>query len=313
MLLTGIFAKNFYITSQCIVVIPEINSFIRKFAFLVILLRAGLGLDSEALKKVKIACARLSFLPSTFESLGIALLAFFLFKMDPIFGLLLGFLLSAVSPAVVVPEIIDVQAKGLGVEQGIPTLVLASCTINDVYAITLFTVTLSMVKFGHVDMQSILLTTVRAPLEEKSIEAKTMQIIWEYFAQPLLFALIGLQLSFGELAQKDVIYGTLILLFGLVVRVGATYFSSYGSGFNAKEKCFIGIAWLPKATVQAALAPALLDLYNSDITSYSFKHEATILLSIGVLSILLTAPFGAFLIRFTAPLLLKKPVGQNQI
>lgn len=110
---------------------------------MVILLRAGLNLDPKAIKKLSFVCFRLSILPCIAETIMVAVCAYFLFNFDISWSLMLGFVLAALSSAVVVPDMIRMQETNLGVEKGIPTLIMASCSIDNVLAITGFSVSLS--------------------------------------------------------------------------------------------------------------------------------------------------------------------------
>ncbi|KAE9548239.1 hypothetical protein FO519_008547 [Halicephalobus sp. NKZ332] len=359
----------------------SVSTVIRSLAFLVILLRAGLGLDSKALIKLKGACVRLAFLPCSAEAITVAVAAWLIFEMKFIFGLLLGFVLAAVSPAVVVPQMIDLQSQKLGTNKGIPTLVTAAASIDDVYSITWFTLIL-----GFVDTEapntSFVFTIIKAPLEvlggiilgsvlglvlwifpdpqlthlgfrrlsflisascailfssnffgvetigpiailvagfvaglrwrklsrtESLAEDESLKIIWNYFAQPFLFSLIGFQLNLSQIDNKGILQAIAVLVLGLVVRCIVAVIAVFGTHLNFKERVFTSIAWLPKATVQAALAPVLLDLTRSHPDKFlDFQPEAITILTVAIVAILVTAPLGAVLIRFSAPILLKK-------
>lgn len=112
---------------------------LRKLALIIILIRAGLGINKEDLKKVGGAAIKISFIPCILEGFTIAFLSIRVFGFTFIEGAILGFIIAAVSPAVIVPRMLRLSEQKLGTEQGIPTLILAGSSIDDVFAITLFT------------------------------------------------------------------------------------------------------------------------------------------------------------------------------
>lgn len=115
-----------------------VSSEFRKLALIIILLRAGLGISKEALHKVGKPALFMSFLPGLVEGFAIAFASGPLLGFGWIEGGILGFIIAAVSPAVVVPKMIQYAEEGRGIERGIPTLILASASVDDVFAITLF-------------------------------------------------------------------------------------------------------------------------------------------------------------------------------
>lgn len=118
--------------------ILNISSDLRNIALIVILLRAGLGINKNSLKNVGSATLKMSFIPGVLEGLTVAFLATKLLQFTPIQGGILGFILAAVSPAVVVPSMLKLMEKGLGTDKDIPTLIMSSTSIDDVVAITIF-------------------------------------------------------------------------------------------------------------------------------------------------------------------------------
>uniref|UniRef100_A0AC34GZ28 Cation/H+ exchanger domain-containing protein n=1 Tax=Panagrolaimus sp. ES5 TaxID=591445 RepID=A0AC34GZ28_9BILA len=385
-LLLGILFRNVPIFHRNFFVNETVASFLRKCAFIIILLRAGLGLDPKALKKLKSACFMLAILPCTFEAFTVAILSMLLFNISFWFGLLLGFILGTVTTAVTVPAMLDLQAKNLGSEQGIPTLINAASSFDDVYALTWVSVLLSSIKLdsGDDENHSHLLTIVFAlfevigggilgcimgkilcifpspelsnlklrrmtlllsfsmaaffgmeflryeiagpfavlvqgfiaayywnqqktnsePLRE---EEEILKIGWKYFGLPLLFSLIGYQLDLNQLNKSNILQSILVLVLGLCVRCIVSVYSLFKTKLNFKEKFFVSIAWLPKATIQAVLAPIIMDLIRENPTKYEkYETEGKIILTATILSILITAPAGAILIRLLGPLMLKK-------
>lgn len=115
------------------------SSDLRKIALIIILLRAGLGMNRRELKKVGRPAVLMSFLPGVLEALSVALTAKLLLDFDYIEGGMLGFILAAVSPAVVVPFMLKLIDEKHGTKKAIPTLILSAASIDDVFAITFFT------------------------------------------------------------------------------------------------------------------------------------------------------------------------------
>uniref|UniRef100_A0A8C7AIL2 Solute carrier family 9 member B2 n=1 Tax=Neovison vison TaxID=452646 RepID=A0A8C7AIL2_NEOVI len=144
MLLAGFLLRNIPVISDNIQIKHKWSSALRSIALSVILVRAGLGLDSKALKKLKGVCVRLSMGPCLVEACTSALLAHFLMGLPWQWGFILGFVLGAVSPAVVVPSMLLLQEGGYGVEKGIPTLLMAAGSFDDILAITGFNTCLGM-------------------------------------------------------------------------------------------------------------------------------------------------------------------------
>lgn len=124
----------------------------RKIALIIILLRAGLGISRESLNKVGYAAVRLSIIPGVLEGLTIAVLSVPLLGFTWIQGGILGFILAAVSPAVIVPMMIQLSERGIGTDKNIPTLILAAASVDDVVAITIFSAFLGMYSGAHVNI-----------------------------------------------------------------------------------------------------------------------------------------------------------------
>ncbi|GMR38553.1 hypothetical protein PMAYCL1PPCAC_08748, partial [Pristionchus mayeri] len=283
MLLAGIALRNLPFTSGLIVPMKW-SSMLRKAAFVVILLRGGLSLDGEALKKMMGACIRLALCPCIVEAIVIAVAAHIIFGISILFGLLLGSLLSAVSPAVVVPSMIRIAEDGYGSK--VSSLVVAASSLNDIFAITLFSLCFSSI-FATGD--SLWLTIIRAPLEvvggcalgvflgfglrhvlpssrlplllassmvtffgctnlsidsagalavlvsafvaagdwrkqeNPMSEETSLKIMWELFFQPMLFGLIGFELTLSLLSWRLVLLGVLVMAIGLAVRIAIAF------------------------------------------------------------------------------------------
>ncbi|MGD9963903.1 MAG: cation:proton antiporter [Candidatus Izemoplasmatales bacterium] len=137
--------------------ILNISADLRKIALIVILLRAGLTLDIKDLKLVGKGAILLSIIPATFEIITIGFLSQFLFKMSLIEGLILGSVVAAVSPAVVVPRMINLIENKKGTDKSIPQMVLAASSIDDIYAIVLFTLFIQIYETNIVDFTSVIM------------------------------------------------------------------------------------------------------------------------------------------------------------
>lgn len=134
------FLEPFFISDK----ILSISSDLRLCALIVILIRAGLGIDRESLKKIGNVALKMACIPCLFEGFTIMMVTHLLLGFPlPICGTL-GFIIAAVSPAVVVPEMLSLKEKNLGKEREIPTLILAGASIDDIFAITLFSSFLSL-------------------------------------------------------------------------------------------------------------------------------------------------------------------------
>ena len=115
-----------------------ISAELRKIALIIILTRAGLGLDLSGLKKIGRPAVLMCFVPASFELLGMLLLAPKLMGLSILEAAVMGAVLAAVSPAVVVPRMVKLMDEGYGVKEGIPQLILAGASVDDVYVIVLF-------------------------------------------------------------------------------------------------------------------------------------------------------------------------------
>jgi NhaP-type Na+/H+ or K+/H+ antiporter len=129
----------------------RVSADFRMIALIVILLRAGFELRRDTLKRVGAAAVTMSCVPALFEIAGITLLGPWLLGLGWLESALLGCILGAVSPAVVVPLMIDFMERGKGEEKGIPTLILAASSIDDVFVIVIFTILLGMAAGGPVN------------------------------------------------------------------------------------------------------------------------------------------------------------------
>ncbi len=140
--LLGMLTTGILLGPWCFDILSEdfliISDDFRKIALIIILLRAGLGLKKEVLQKVGGAAIRLSIIPCLFEGGMVIAASMLLFNFTIIEAGMLGFIIAAVSPAVVVPAMLDFQQRGIGGEKGIPTMILAGASVDDIFAITIF-------------------------------------------------------------------------------------------------------------------------------------------------------------------------------
>lgn len=137
MLITGIVLGP-YVLNMLDIKLLGISADLRKIALIIILTRAGLGLDLTSLKKIGRPAVLMCFVPATFELAGMLLLAPRLMGMSLLDAAVMGAVLAAVSPAVVVPRMVKLMDEGYGVKEGIPQLILAGASVDDVYVIVLF-------------------------------------------------------------------------------------------------------------------------------------------------------------------------------
>ncbi|XP_061620545.1 sodium/hydrogen exchanger 9B2 isoform X1 [Phyllopteryx taeniolatus] len=377
MLLAGLVLRNVPYVTDAVYVDAAWSAALRSMALSIILARAGLGLDPSALRRLKAVCLRVAVGPCVMEACVVAVVSHFLLALPWAWGFLLGFVLAAVSPAVVVPSMLLLQKEGYGSEKGIPTLLMAAGSFDDILAITGFSTCLgvafstgstwmSILKgllevvggvvggvlvgaflclFPSVDQEDVvatrsffllafsifavfftqvvgasgaggLCTLVLAFLAalgwgtDKAGVAAILGRCWDVF-QPLLFGLIGAEIIVTKLSLSTVGLGVAVIAIGLVVRLVATFGLVHGAGFVLKEKLFIAIAWLPKATVQAAIGSKALDTAR-DVGDDTLAKFGLDVLTLAVLAILITAPTGALGIGLAGPRLLSRQVKASE-
>ena len=145
MLITGIVLGP-YVLNLLDDSILGISAELRKIALIIILTRAGLGLDLSGLKKIGRPAVLMCFVPASFELIGMILLAPKLMGLTVLEAAIMGAVLAAVSPAVVVPRMVKLMDEGYGVNEGIPQLILAGASVDDVYVIVLFSTFVGMMQ-----------------------------------------------------------------------------------------------------------------------------------------------------------------------
>lgn len=342
--------------------ILNISPELRKIALIIILARAGLTLNIRDFKKVGRPAIMMCFVPATLELIGMILLAPRLLGVTTLEAALMGAVVGAVSPAVIVPKMIKLIQDGYGTEKGIPQLILAGASVDDVFVIVLFTALMGLAQgrqisamsfinipvsiflgiavgmltgfllsrfFEKVHMRdtvkvmiflsiSFILVTIEDSMEQtitfsaliaimfigitmqkqRGIVAQRLSVkfnkLW-VCAEILLFVLVG--------ATVDIHYATMaglsavLLIFGvLCFRMIGVFLCLIGTELTTGERLFCMFGYIPKATVQAAIG---------GIPLATGLGCGNIVLTVAVLSILITAPLGAFLIDLTYKKLLQ--------
>jgi NhaP-type Na+/H+ or K+/H+ antiporter len=153
MIITGIILSTFHLLDSSII---EISADLRKIALVIILTRAGLTLDVEDLKKVGRPAILMCFVPACFEICGVILIGTQIFHINLLDAAIIGSVIAAVSPAVVVPRMIRLIEEGYGVEHSIPQLILAGASVDDVFVIVIFTALTSLAAGGEVSAISFI-------------------------------------------------------------------------------------------------------------------------------------------------------------
>lgn len=365
--LTGMIAAGILLESEMLgwldASLLGISAQLRQFALVIILLRAGLSLDVSSLKKAGRPALLLCFVPASAELLGVLLLAPMLFGISKMEAALIGSVLAAVSPAVVVPRMLGLMEEKCGTEKQIPQMILAGASADDVYVMVLFSAFSGILAGGNVSaldfvqistsillgigcgvlmgwgyslfLQKSRLTGTKVTILLLSLAFLLMGIqtrteehirvsgmigimalgmvlsakssgaakesaahcnaIWTA-AEVFLFGLVGAAVNL-EAIPKYGIKAVLLVLGAMAFRMAGVWLSMLGTKLTKRERLFCMLAYTPKATVQAAIGavPLAMGLPCGELV-----------LSVAVLSILLTAPFGAFAIDLTAHHLLVK-------
>ena len=331
----------------------SISSTLRQIALVIILTRSGLSLDIHRLRQIGRPAILMCFLPACFEIAGITIFAPMLLGISYLEALLLGSVLAAVSPAVVVPRMIKLMEEGYGKEHCVPELVMAGASCDDIFVIVLFYSFKNLVATSNFDAWSISqipISIVGGIVLGIAVGLLAVLAIRHLKVHRIVYVVLMLGLSFGMLALENVLkpyvtvssllaiivmalmvgifhkeeakeiqasynglwQGFEILLFALVgiavdvhyafskegaIIVGLVFiallFRSLGvvccvvaTKFTWKEKLYIVISYLPKATVQASIGGIALT---------EGLACGTLVLTAAVVSILITAPLGAIL------------------
>lgn len=362
MLLTGILIGP-YVLNWLDDSILSISSELRQMALIIILIKAGLSLDLSDLKKVGRPAVMMACVPASCEILAFFLLAPHILGINRIEAAVMGAVLGAVSPAVVVPRMVQLMEEKRGTGQGIPQMILAGASCDDIYVIVLFSTFVGMAQGGSANMMdfvnipvsialgvalgaavglllhlfletayrhgcyvrnstkvililglSFLLMAVETwlkgivsvsgllavmsmacVLKIKSPEKVTKRLsdkfgkLW-IAAEAILFVLVGAAVDIRCAVQAGAA-AVLMIALALVFRAVGVSICMLGTGLNRKERLFCVIAYLPKATVQAAIGSVPLSMG---------LPCGQLVLSVAVLAILITAPLGAIGIDRTA-------------
>ncbi len=347
-----------------------ISSDLRMGALIVIILRAGFELSKETLMRVGRPALLLSFIPAVFEGAAITFLGPWFLPLGRMESAILGAVLAAVSPAVVVPLMIRFIDEKRGTDKGIPTLVLAGSSIDDVFVIVIYSVLIGIYTGRQMNLAWELFSIPLSIVVGIGVGLLTGAVLYKIFdrydpppthrvltilsvavllmslehmtrdyvpfaallavmtigyiilknrsryaheisaqlaklwvpAEIVLFVMVGAQVNV-RVALDTGVNGALLIFIALVFRSLGTWLSLMGTDLNRKERLFVVIAYLPKATVQAAIGGApLLAMQAAGMD----PAPGETILAVAVLSILLTAPLGAWGIMLSAPRLLKQ-------
>lgn len=330
--------------------IIAISADLRQLALVIILTRAGLSLDISDLKKVGRPAILMCFVPACFEIIGVILIAPKIMGITVLEAAIMGSVIAAVSPAVIVPRMIKIMEEGYGNKNSIPQLILAGASVDDVFVIVLFTAFTSLAGGKGVSITSFLQIpisiiigitfgvilgiclsrffkkvhirdTVKVIIllsfsfllielenrlkgilpmsgllaimsmgitiyQSHNIVAKRLSSKYNKLwvaAEIILFVLVGATVNLSY-ALKSGVVAIVIVLGALVFRMIGVYICLLKTKLSMKERLFCMIAYTPKATVQAAIGAVPLSM------GLSCGQQV---LTVAVLSILITAPFGA--------------------
>ena len=348
--------------------IIEVSADLREIALIVILTRAGLSLNLKDLKIVGRPAVMLCMVPALTEIVGYMLFATLFIGTSILESAIMGTVIAAVSPAVVVPRMIALQEERYGTLHSVPQMVNAGSSMDDIFVIVAFTALVGMAKGGTFDFAifwqvpvsivlgigvgagigyllvlffrhvhtrdtikiivmisfaflfvtlehavadyvpfSAMLAVVTVGVVYNALDplrssrlSKKYEKIW-VLAEIILFVLVGAEVDLSYVAKSGgVVVGVIFL--ALLFRMGGVFLSLIKTPLSFKERLFCAIAYIPKATVQAALGaiPLAMGLGCGPIV-----------LTAAVLSIIITAPLGAFTIDLTSHRLLEKEPEAN--
>lgn len=361
MLFTGIILGP-YVLNVLDQSILNVSGDLREMALIIILIKAGLSLNLNDLKKVGRPAVLMTFLPASFEMLAYILVAPYLFGITHIEAAIMGAVLSAVSPAVVVPRMVDLIEKRYGTNKSIPQMIMAGASCDDIYVIVMFTTFLTMAQGGQVHLTDFLNVPVSIVLgvlvgsttgfllsqffetsyARKHYVRNSMKVIivlgvsfmlvalesWlkstismsgllaviamacvlkyksisfvsqrlsEKFgklwlaAEVILFVLVGSAVDIRYTLDAGMM-ALLMIFIALIARAIGVELCLLKTSLNAKERLFCVLAYMPKATVQAAIGGVALA---------QGLACGSIVLAVAVLAIIITAPLGALGIDLT--------------
>ena len=339
-----------------------ISADLRQLALVIILTRAGLALNIHDLKKVGRPAFLMCFVPALFEIVAIVSIAPILLGVSLVEAAILGTVVAAVSPAVIVPRMLKLIEGNYGKEKSIPQLIMAGASVDDIFVIVLFTaftglasggtfsastliqipisiglgillgiivgyvmsqcfkriklrdsvkvvillsISFLMIALEHYLEGSVPVSGLLAIMSMSATLLQTYEVLAKRLsmkfsklwvaAEVLLFVLVGATVDIGYALSAGGV-ALVVILVGLVFRMGGVWVSLLRTPLNKKERIFCMIAYSPKATVQAAIGsiPLAMGL-----------ECGPIVLTVAVVAILFTAPVGALGIDLTYTKLLK--------
>ena len=341
-----------------------ISGGLRQIALVIILTRAGLSLDISDLKKVGRPAVLMCFVPASVEMLGTVIVAPMLLGVTRLEAAVIGSVIAAVSPAVVVPRMIRLIEEGYGKNKSIPQLILAGASVDDVFVIVVFTaftvlastgemsvtsfiqipisivvgiifggcIGMLMVLFfkkyhmrdsvkiliilsisflileaenrmqGYIPVSGLIAIMSMGIIIKQKYEVLALRLSVKYNklwlgAEVFLFVLVGATVNLRYVASAGVV-AILVIIGALLFRMTGVAISLVKTDLSPKERLFCMMAYTPKATVQAAIGAIPLSMG---------LECGSIVLTVAVLSILITAPFGAICVdNFYKKLLEKK-------
>lgn len=364
--LLGMILIGILISPSCFNLVDDsillISSDIRQIALVIILTRAGLSLNISDLKKVGRPAIMMCFVPACIEIIGTIIFAPLLLGISTLEATIVGSVIAAVSPAVIVPRMIKLIEEGYGVRQSIPQMILAGASVDDVFVIVLFTAFTTLATTGSASILSFiqiptsiglgvllgllvgkillcffqkyhlrdsikvlimlsvsfLFLEIQEQLEaiisvsgllaimsmgimikiDDHVLAQRLSVKYNKLwlgAEVFLFVLVGVavDIRYALEAGSTVI---LLVIIALIFRMLGVFISLLGTHLTKNERLFCMMAYTPKATVQAAIGTIPLAMGLSC---------GSVVLTVAILSILLTAPFGAICVDKSYKKLLK--------
>lgn len=352
--LLGMMIVGIVLSPHCFNLVDEsilaISADLRQIALVIILTRAGLSLNLADLKKVGRPAILMCFVPACVEMLGTIIFAPLLLGVSVLEAAIMGSVMAAVSPAVIVPRMIKLMDEGYGTGKGIPQMILAGASVDDVFVIVAFTALTTLASTGELSLASFLqipisiflgillgcivgitlvwffkknhmrdsikviiilsISFLLLELQNKlegivpisgllaimsmgivinqkyNVLAKRLSVKYNKLwlgAEIFLFVLVGIAVDLRYAVAAGAVVVLLVIL-ALMFRMSGVAMSLMKTDLNKKERVFCAIAYTPKATVQAAIGtiPLSMGLACGEIV-----------LTVAVLAILVTAPFGA--------------------
>ncbi|CDW72201.1 mitochondrial sodium hydrogen exchanger 9b2 [Stylonychia lemnae] len=359
------------------------SQYIRSISLSLLLIRGGLSVTFQGKGLLVLF---LSFVPQQLEAMTIAALAYKLLELPLIMCFCLAYILSCISPSVMVPGLMNLLEKGYGKEKGVISTLIAAGTFDNIICILCFGIC-KTIAYSHHSMTTgkslsqyivflffenligfiagfclAMVGIVFNKMEHKPLTVnlkmwycifcaiffvvvgeetgfanskfiasltfgycsyrvwgeekphKEIGIAW-WFIQPIFFGSVGASFNFSQIQKSDVGLGIIIIVSGVLIRlIVVTILSAFPSGkYTTKERAFIAISWMPKATVQAALSSVIFNdskaLRNIEMMEFGNRIQ-----TVGILSIVVCAPIGAILISTLGPRFLSHtPEGQQTL